>query len=239
MTRFADYQPDLHPAPLQDTWGRAWGAVHGAAKDAVVSLAREAMYVGGVVDPAGRGRQVPDGDLGRIGADTTIPRLPGEAVASYRARLAVAFDVWGSACTAGGLVARLDELAGAYGFDTYLFRTARDWSPTGALDATPDGRSDLWARWWALVFDPPWTLDTWDDGGTYDADATWDTNASAQTVSTVLAYLRQWSSARDLFYVRLYYGVADGDVWGPDTPWDSGTWGDESAVSIITWRLYE
>ncbi len=240
MTRFADYQPDLQPAPLQDTWGRTWGGVLGAAKDTVVSRTRDAIYVGGVTDPTGRGHQCADGDVGLLGADATIPRLPGELVASYRARLAVAFDAWGLACTSTGLVARLDELAGAYGFSSYLFRTARDWSTTGALDATPDGRADLWARWWLLIFDPPWSTDgTWGDAGDWSDGGTWDSDASVETVSTVLAYLRRWTAARDLFYVRLYFGVSDGDVWGPDTPWDSGTWGDASAVTTITWRLYQ
>ena len=101
---------------------------------------------------------------------------------------------------------------------------------------TPDGRSELWARWWLLIFDPPWSPDgTWGDPGDWDDGGTWDSDASAETVSTVLTYLRRWTSARDRFYVRLYYSTSD--VWGPETPWDHGTWDDASAT-FITWSLY-
>lgn len=236
MTRFADWQPDLHPAPMQDASGRAWGAAHGRLKDALVQRAREAVYVGGVADPAGRGRECPAVDLGRVGADTAIPRLPGESSTDYRARLAAAFDVWGSACTRPGLEARIAELGTAYGWSDWEMRTARGWSTTGALDATPDRHPELWARWWLLIFDPPWSTDgTWGDAGDWSDGGTWDSDASVETVSTVLAYLRRWTAARDRFYVRLYFATSD--VWEPETPWDHGTWDDASAT-FITWSLY-
>ena len=111
----------------------------GAAKDTVVSLAREAVYVGGVVDPAGRGRQCPDGDIGRIGADTTIPRLPGELAASYRARLAVAFDAWSDACTASGVLDAVELLG--YGRPALITQRV----------LPVDGYASLWARF-VLIF---------------------------------------------------------------------------------------
>lgn len=237
MTRFADWQADLAPAPMQDASGRAWGAAHGRVKDSLVARARDAVCVGGVADPAGRGRECPAVDLGRVGADTAIPRLPGEASADYRTRLAAAFDVWGSACTTPGLEARIGELGTAYGFSDWQFRTARDWSPTGDLDATPDRRPDLWARWWALIFDAPWAADgTWGDAGTWDDGGTWDTTASVETVNVILSYLRQWSAARDRFYVVLYFDTTD--IWGPDAPWDDGGDWDADTATPITWSLY-
>ena len=235
MTLFRDYQPDLAPAPLQDASGRAWGASHGALKDAVVSLARDAVYVGGVADPDGRGRECAAVDLWRLGDDAAMPRLPGETSAGYRARLALAFDAWGTACSRAGLAARLGELATAYGFSDWALYTARDWSTTGALDSTPDRRGDLWARYWVLVFDSPWSADgTWGDAGTWDDGGTWDSDASVETVTAILSYLRRWSSARDLPYLRVYFDATD--VWGPETPWDHGTWDADTATSI-TWSL--
>jgi len=234
---FADYQPDLHPAPLQDATGRAWGTAHGRLKDALVARARDAVYVGGVADPAGRGRECAAVDLGRAGADAAIQRLPAESAADYRARLALAFDAWGAACSLVGLTARLDELGAAYGFSDHRVITARGWSPTGALDATPDGRADLWARWWALIFDAPWIADgTWGDAGTWDDGGTWDTTASVETVNAILSYLRQWSAARDRFYVVLYFDTTD--IWGPDAPWDDGGDWDADTATPITWSLY-
>lgn len=222
---------------MQDATGRAWGAAHGRLKDVIVARARDAVYVGGVADPAGRGRECAAVDLGRAGADVVVPRLPGESSTDYRARLAQGFDAWGSACSEAGLLARLDELAAAYGFSDYALRTAREWSPTGALDATPDRRPDLWARWWALIFDAPWAADgTWGDAGTWDDGGTWDTTASVETVNAILSYLRQWSAARDRFYVVLYFDTTD--IWGPDAPWDDGGDWDADTATPITWSLY-
>jgi len=125
--------PDSYPTPLRGPWGRAWGAAHGSAMDALLAAAKAAVKLGFIV---GAG---PDTFPYHL-ADTGLEGLPGESPASVVERVRTAFDLWKFAGTRPGIELALSQLA----VTGYTLRTTRDWLP----DAPPDGRSDLWARYW-------------------------------------------------------------------------------------------
>lgn len=138
---FEQYQADV--TPLRGPWGRRWAGAFGSRKDALLERARGAAYLGAVADPEGRGRQAPDDALGRLGDDAQIERSPLDTAATYRARLAEAFDVWGRAGTPYGY-------AQALALTSAKVRGARfvaqyEW-------AAPDGLTALWSRFWVVVW---------------------------------------------------------------------------------------
>lgn len=141
---FERYQQDV--TPLRGPWGQRWAAAFGQRKDALVARARDAIYLGVVSDPEGRGRQAPDDALARLGADAQIERSPLDTAASYRARLAAAWDVWGWAGTPYGYAYALSltsaEVAGA------RFVSQHEWT-------APDGLTALWSRFWVIVWTGP------------------------------------------------------------------------------------
>lgn len=214
--------PDSFPTTLRGRWGRAWGAAHGVAMDAVLAAVKAAVKMGFIV---GAGTDTHPYHL----ADAGLEGLPGESADDVVTRVRTAFDVWRLAGTRLGVELALAQL----GFTGYTLRTTRDWLP----DGPPDGRMDLWARYWVLAFSHTWSPDgTWGDAGTWDDGGTWDSDATVAEVTRVTRFLRRQSNARDLGYVRLYFGAVDTDVWGPDEPWDHGTW-DDDTVTFIDWRI--
>lgn len=215
--------PDSYPTPLRGPWGRAWGAAHGVAMDLLLTAAKAAAKLGFIV---GAG---PDTFPYHL-ADVGFEGLPGESPASIAERVRTAFDLWKLAGTRDGIELALSQLA----VTGYMLRTTRGWLP----DAPPDGRTDLWARYWVLAFSHPWTTDgTWGDAGTWDDGGTWDSDATVAEVTRLVRFLRRQSNARDLGFVRIYFNNGDSDVWGPDEPWDHGTWGDAATQTFIDWRV--
>lgn len=134
------FQAELNPGPLRGPNGLAWSAGLGAAKDTLVELAKDAVYAGGARDAEGLGREAPSDGLARLGADAQLVRLFSESDASYRARLAGAWDSWGWLGTGYGL---------GYALSLVSVRGARivaqyEWTP-------PDGLTADWSRFWVLI----------------------------------------------------------------------------------------
>lgn len=207
----------LLPGPLAGPWGRRWAAVVGAVGgDELLSDAKVAVKVR-FPDLA------PEDALPKVGADRVLPRLPGETLAAWRARLSGAWEVWSWAGTRHGL----EVVAGQLGFEHYRLKTTADFAP----GLPPGHRADLWARWWLFVYAHPWTRTTW-GSGTWGS-GTWGSSASAEDVARVKGALRTVSNARDLGAVRLFFDGTTSGGWGLGT-WGGGKWGD-AGTSFIDW----
>ncbi len=140
---YAQHQPDLMPGALRGPYGLAWAKAQGTLKDELATRARQSVYLGGAVDPEGRGRQAPDDALARLGADAQLERSPIDTAATYRARIAAAWEVHGWAGTPYGYAYALSltsaQIRGA------RFVAQYQWTP-------PDGLTSLWSRFWVLVW---------------------------------------------------------------------------------------
>ncbi len=140
---YAQHQQDLMPGALRGPYGLAWAKAQGTLKDQLVTRARQSVYLGGAVDPEGRGRQAPDDALARLGADAQLERSPIDTAATYRARIAAAWEVHGWAGTPYGYAYALSltsaQIRGA------RFVAQYQWTP-------PDGLTALWSRFWVLVW---------------------------------------------------------------------------------------
>lgn len=137
---YRQYQVDVMPGPLRGPNGRAWSAGLGGSKDALVDLAKDAVYAGAPRDLDGLGRQAPEDALVRLGDDAQLVRLFGEASDAYRSRLAGAWDSWGWIGTGYGI---------GYALSLIGVRGARvvaqyEWTP-------PDGLAADWSRFWVLI----------------------------------------------------------------------------------------
>jgi hypothetical protein len=140
---YAQHQQDLMPGALRGPYGLAWAKAQGTLKDQLVTRARQSVYLGGAVDPEGRGRQAPDDALARLGADAQLERSPIDTAATYRTRIAAAWEVHGWAGTPYGYAYALSltsaQIRGA------RFVAQYQWTP-------PDGLTSLWSRFWVLVW---------------------------------------------------------------------------------------
>lgn len=214
------FQIDITPAPLRGPNGQLWAGGLGSTKDDLAARATEAVKAGYVL-------RCPVDALARHGEDTRIERYPSDTDASYRARIAGAWNLWPWVGTDRGIRAILTLL----GLTVTAVVADREWLP----DAPPDGRTDLWSRWWAIIPGHPWSLDIWDDPGDWDDGGTWDTDATLEEVTRLRRAVRQFSNAQHIGFIRLIFG-ASGDVWGPEEPWDSGTW-DADTATFVDWRV--
>ena len=140
---YESYQRALLPPPLRGDTGEAFAGVLGRAKDAVVALAKDAVYVGQVIDPDALGREAPGDALGRLGADADLDQGPIESPQSYRARILDAWDLWGWSGT-------------VYGYCLALWRLKRPVRGARFVSASqwtaPDGLASLWSRFWVIVY---------------------------------------------------------------------------------------
>lgn len=131
------------PGALRGDYGLAWARAQGTLKDRLAARARQSVYAGGASDPEGRGRECPDDGLARLGADADLERSPLDTAATYRARIAAAWDVWGWAGTPRGYAHAL-SLTSA-GIAGARFVAQYQWTP-------PDGLTALWSRFWVIVW---------------------------------------------------------------------------------------
>ena len=214
---FEASQPGRGPTFLLGRWGRAWGASFGAAKDRLVDAAKDAVRVGLVY-------LAPVDALPLLLADAALEGLPGETSDQQRARVAASFDVWELAGLLGGLSLALDQLG--------LTGTFRRW-PEYAPGLPPGGDASKWATWLCTITTHPWTDDgAWDDPGTWDDGGTWDSTATVADVARMRRLFRAQMGASHRGFLRLVF-TAGVDFWGPDTPWDHGTWTDDSTPTHI------
>lgn len=169
MTLYADWMQMLLPGGLSGRWARAWVRAQGETLDDYVTLARDAVFTGGVTDPENRGRQCADDALPYHGRDAQVPRAPGETLDAWRARIAAAWDTWSTACTEGGVLDAVELL----GYGRPVLLTQRE--------LPVDGYASLWARF-ALIFPEGSAIEGADP-------AVW--------VPALRATLRTWRSHRD------------------------------------------
>lgn len=217
VATYVTWLTSLLPGPLAGPWGRRWAGVVGAVGgDELLADAKVAVK-------ARLPSEAPEDALPLLGADRVMPRLPGETVAAWRARIADAWETWRWAGTRHGL----EVVIGQLGFTSYRLKTAADFAP----GLPPGHRGDLWARWWLFIYVHPWTRTTW-GSGTWGS-GTWGSSASAADVARVTGALRQVTNARDRGTVRLYFGGTALGGWGLGT-WGGGTWG-EAGTSYIDW----
>ena len=207
------------PGALRGDYGLAWARAQGTLKDRLVVRTRESVYAGGAADPEGRGREAPADALARLGADVAIERAPGEGDASYRARIAGAWESWSWVGTRYGIATAVGLLG--YG-------TPAVW---GYRELPPDADATRWARV-VIVFRG---LSFWDGGEAWDGEAKWDVASSPDAIETADAdvvrrqlrrVVRQWINARDVCEsVTAAFGGLLWDVdalWDGDDVWDAG-----------------
>lgn len=130
---YATYLPSLLRGPLAGPWGSRWLGAVGAALGAALDGALDA---GTLVGP----RHAPADAVVAFGDDRRTLRLPDEADEDYRARIDGAWESWGWVGTVWGMVYALKLL----GIPSRPIAQRR-WA------TTPDGRADLWARWWIHI----------------------------------------------------------------------------------------
>lgn len=218
---YESYQRELLPPPLRGDTGEAFAGVLGGAKDAVVTLAKGAVYAGQVVDPDGFGREAPDDALARLGADADLEQGPIESPQDYRARILGAWDLWGWAGTLHGYSLAFERLKKPIRGARFI--SASQW-------AAPDGLSSLWSRFWVIVYTGalaagrftvgPWALVGGDASGWeilrvggFDVGdgSTVGTTATVEELADLRVALAKWRNARDRVPALI---IADGDVVG-------------------------
>lgn len=218
MATFAEHQPGLHPTFIRGRWGVAWGAVAGAAKDTLLEGAKNAVRAGFVL-------LAPDDALPYLLADASLEGLPGETIDAQRVRVRQAFDTWELAGTYPGLTLAFDQL-GLTGY------TVHTWREYGTYP--PDSHTERWASWLATITGHSYAADgLWSDPGTWDDGGTWDSTATVDDIARMRRLVRAQMMARDRGWMRFRFD-AGADFWGPDAPWDHGTWTDDTSPVFFT-----
>jgi hypothetical protein len=210
---YREDQVEASPSWLQGPLGAAWAGAVGSAKDEIASRAKQAVKASlPLICPADA--------LAVIGEEVGLPRGIVEPEASYRSRLAAAYEAWVWAGTPYGLL-RAFQLAG---YPSVLVQCQSGKQFTlGAGGALADlaissmaapvhlggSPSELWSDL-AVLITKPWP--TWWSGA--PADGTNDQKAAA-------ALIVKWKNAYNRC-VKLT--VVDGPTWGIMT-WGAFTWG--------------
>ena len=219
---YRQFQIDITPSPLRGPNGQAWAGGLGTQKDTLVARGKQAVYIGGVADPQGRGRETPSDGLSRLGADAQIERFSGESDDSYRARIAGAWGTWALAGTRRGI---------AYSVGLLGYGTPAVWSQR---ELPRPGPSTAWARM-TLVFGG---FEAWDGESAWDL-FDWDarlvqgieSHNTAEVRAQLRRILRTWINARDhVTSVIIGFGTS---LWDLDL-WDGFSWddGDASPVTL-------
>lgn len=219
---YESYQRELHPPPLRGDMGEAFHGVLGRAKDALVTLAKDAVYIGQTSDPDALGRETPDDGLERLGADADLEMGAIESPQDYRARILGAWDLWGWAGTPYGYSLAFARLKHPiYGA---RFIAHYEWP-------TIDWLTSSWSRFWPIVWTGAltvgrFTVGPWatvgGDASSFElllVDGTWEvgdgsTVGSTMTVedlSEIRRALAKWKNARDRVPALL---IASGEIVG-------------------------
>lgn len=219
---YESYQRELHPPPLRGDMGEAFHGVLGRAKDALVTLAKDAVYIGQTSDPDALGRETPDDGLERLGADADLEMGAIESPQDYRARILGAWDLWGWAGTPYGYslaFARLKHpIYGARFIAHYEWPTI-DWLTLS------------WSRFWPIIYTGaltvgrfivgPWALVGGDasdfevlvvgSGWTAGDGSTVGSTMTVEDIAEIRRALAKWKNARDRVPALL---LAECDVVG-------------------------
>jgi len=143
--------------------------------------------------------KAPEDALGYLGAERSIERYPGDTLATYRARVQAAWDLWQQGGTAAGVILALTSM----GFSSVRIYTANGAGPSGELTWPPDGDTANWSRFWVLIdvsgseanpFD--WQPTAW---GTGDwGTGTWGSTATVAQVQLVRRVIQTWKAAHEV-----------------------------------------
>lgn len=212
MSTYRAWQPTLQPTALRGTWGEAWAVSLGTEKDALLALAKEAVRAR-LIDEA------PSDALDLIGADRDLERGRSEADASWRDRIAGAWESWSWLGTRYGISDAVGLLG--YGYPAVYSYNELLW----------DTASSRWSRI-TVIFRG---LAAWDGSVVWDGAATWDEyraedgaeTASADTIRPQLRrVIRKWMNARDICdRVLVTFGSLLWDIdilWDGEDTWDTG-----------------
>jgi hypothetical protein len=203
------YQLALCPPHLLAPTGEAWELVQGLIKDAHAEGTREGVALRFVL-------HAPLDALPVLGSERQIERAPGEEIEVYRQRLVDAWDAWGRAGTAAGILGQLAAAGitnaavvegpdGAWGGfvwgDGTLWGYAHVgevWGGFGWGDGTIWGEHVgpmTWATWFLDVSPPhgftapqAWGAFTWGDG------ALWGFG-NAELMEFTRRVIRKWQPA--------------------------------------------
>lgn len=244
---YARYQQELLPAPLRGPVGEVYAGDLGAAKDDLVSLAKDAVYLGQLVDPDALGRETPDDGLAKLGADADLEQGPIESPQDYRARILGAWDLWGWAGTPYGYSLAFERLKRPIRGARFI--SASQW-------VAPDGLTSDWSRFWPIVWTGPlavgrftvgpWALVggdasafvlwTFGDGTEYGDGSTYGSSAAIEDLAEIRTVLAKWKNSRDRVPALL---IASGEVYGTPglTYGDAWAFGGD-AVSISQELLF-
>ena len=220
VSTYRKWQPTLHPTAMRGTWGTAWAASLGAEKDALLALAKEATRTRFI-------ESAPSDALDLIGADRDLERGRAEGDASWRDRIAGAWESWSWLGTRYGIGDAVGLLG--YGYPAVY--------PHRELPS--DSNATRWARV-TLVFRG---LAAWDGSVEWDSAATWDEYRAEDGAETadpdvirpqLRRVVRKWLSARDVCdRVLLGFGGLLWDIdilWDGDDTWDTGDGATEWAA---------
>lgn len=218
---YRQYQQQLLPPPLRGDVGEVFAGDLGAAKDDVVTLAKDAVYIGQLVDPDALGREVPADGLAKLGADADLEQGPIESPQDYRARILGAWDLWGWAGTPYGYSLAFERLKRPVRGARFI--SASQW-------VAPDGLTSLWSRFWPIVWTGllaagrftvgPWAIvggnaSGWEILRVGDFDvgdgSTVGSTATVEELADLRRALAKWKNARDRVPALV---LADGAVIG-------------------------
>lgn len=213
MSTYAAWQPTLQPTALRGPWGERWATALGGEKDDALALAKEATKSRFVAS-------APSDVLNAAGADRDLERAPSEGDASWRSRIAGAWESWSWAGTRYGIGVAVSLLG--YGHPAVLSWRALPWD----TDATRWARLRVLYTGRASWTGNPWGSWSWGSRMVQPIEA-----ADASTARPQLRrVLRKWINARDRVYtvtVAAGHAVWGRFVWGDDV-WATGTqtvWG--------------
>jgi hypothetical protein len=205
----------LAPSWLRGRYARAFLGVVGRMLDRITDGADAAVKVRFVA-------QAPVDALEYIGSERNLPRYAPDTDDTYRARLAAAWSLYEFAGTRQGILSALSALLPT---TTIRVIANREWP------IPPDGDTANWSRLWVLLSDTPWTSDgNWDDAGTWDDGGVWDSSATEADVLALRRIVRTWKAGHEVCAGFIVLLEGD-DFWGPDEPWDSGTW-DDTLITV-------
>jgi len=128
------------PIWLRTGNARAWRESIGALCDWTLDVLKQAVQARFV-------SLAPVDALPWIGWERRLPRYPGDTDATYRTRLAAAWDRWQYAGTETGILAGLEDI----GFTEAAIYTALGPNPPGEVTWPPDGDTANWSRFWILI----------------------------------------------------------------------------------------
>jgi hypothetical protein len=220
--------PPLVPPWLRARFGKLFFSAIAFAMDRLVLSARAAVVYR---FPS----YAPSDVLPYVGDARSIDRYFADTDGTYRARVKAAWDLWFEA----GSKVRLRECMEEQGFENVRVYSYRD---LGGL--VPARWAGWWSAFWVYVGPPTdvtpdgvWSdAGTWDDvvpghHGAPDGPGVWDAQGiNYYEVSQLRKALKKWKVAHEICAEVVF---ANGEIWEPVAPWDSGVWDDTIVTRIV------